>query len=224
MRESCLSSAICLICLKQRETTMPARPARTPVAAPEADRVQLGLSLRAHRKARQLTLKDLSGHSGVALSTLSKMELGQISVSYEKLAAVARALSLDVGQLLDARTPAPQPGAAQPVVVWSEAGGAPAYSSGNYDYHALAAGFPGKRMTPMLGRILARSRGQFSDFIRHAGQEFVTVLSGRVRIEFETGDTVEVGRHESAYFDSGVGHIYLSLGRNDAQVLVVMSE
>lgn len=203
---------------------MPARPARNPAAPPEADRVRLGLSLRGHRKVRRLTLKDLSGRSGVALSTLSKMELGQISVSYEKLAAVARALSLDVGQLLDARAAAPPPGAATPVVVWSEAGGAPAYSSGNYDYGALAAGFPGKRMTPMHGRIVARSRSQFPDFIRHAGQEFVIVLSGRVRIEFETGEVIEVGRHESAYFDSGVGHIYLSLGRSDAQVLVVMSE
>ena len=205
---------------------MPARSAssaRTPAAAPEADRVQLGLRLREHRKARRLTLKDLSGHSGVALSTLSKMELGQMSVSYEKLAAVARALSLDVGQLLDARAAAPA-GAVTPVVVWSEADGAPAYSSGNYDYRVLAAGFPGKRMTPLHGRIVARERGQFPDFIRHPGQEFVTVLSGRVRIEFETGEIVEVGRHESAYFDSGVGHIYLSLGRTDAQVLVVMSE
>jgi transcriptional regulator with XRE-family HTH domain len=205
---------------------MPARsasPARTPAAAPEADRVQLGLRLREHRKARRLTLKDLSGRSGVALSTLSKMELGQISVSYEKLAAVARALSLDVGQLLDARA-TPPAGTAAPVVVWSEAGGAPAYSSGNYDYRMLATGFPGKRMTPLHGRIVARERGQFPDFIRHPGQEFVTVLSGRVCIEFETGEIVEVGRHESAYFDSGVGHIYLSLGRTDAQVLVVMSE
>jgi len=202
---------------------MPARSARTPAAAPEADRVQLGLRLREHRKARRLTLKDLSGRSGVALSTLSKMELGQMSVSYEKLAAVARALSLDVGQLLDARAAAPA-GAAAPVVVWSEAGGAPAYSSGNYDYRMLATGFPGKRMTPLHGRILARERDQFPDFIRHPGQEFVTVLSGRVRIEFETGEIIEVGRHESAYFDSGVGHIYLSLGRADAQVLVVMSE
>ena len=203
---------------------MPARPARTPAPAPEADRVQLGLSLRAHRKARRLTLKDLSGRSGVALSTLSKMELGQISVSYEKLAAVARALSLDVGQLLDARAAAPRAGAAQPMVVWSEDGDAPAYSSGNYDYRVLAAGFPGKRMTPLHGRILAHDRSRFPDFVRHAGQEFVTVLSGRVRIEFETGEAVEMGRHESAYFDSGVGHIYLSLGRTDAQVLVVMSE
>jgi transcriptional regulator with XRE-family HTH domain len=200
-----------------------AHPARAPAAAPEADRVQLGLSLRGHRKARGLTLKELSGRSGVALSTLSKMELGQISVSYEKLAAVARTLALDVGQLIDARGAAPV-GAAAPVVVWAEADGEATYSSGHYDYRALANGFPGKRMTPVLGRILARERSQFTDFIRHAGQEFVTVLSGRVRIEFETGEVVELGRHESAYFDSGVGHIYLSLGRADAQLLVVMSE
>ncbi len=202
---------------------MPARSARTPAAAPEADRAQLGLQLREHRKARRLTLKDLSGRSGVALSTLSKMELGQISVSYEKLAAVARALALDVGQLFDARAAAPL-GAPAPAVVWSSADTAPAYSSGNYDYRMLATGFPGKRMTPLYGRIVARKRDQFPDFIRHQGQEFVMVLAGRVAIHFETGETIELGRHETAYFDSGVGHIYLSLGRSDGQVVVVMSE
>jgi len=202
---------------------MPARSARTPAAAPEADRAQLGLQLREHRKARRLTLKDLSGRSGVALSTLSKMELGQISVSYEKLAAVARALALDVGQLFDARGVAPV-GAKAPSVVWSSADTAPAYSSGNYDYRMLATSFPGKRMTPLYGRIVARRREQFPDFVRHQGQEFVMVLSGRVAIHFETGESIELGRHETAYFDSGVGHIYLSLGRGDGQVVVVMSE
>lgn len=205
---------------------MSARPVRTaaapPAAAPEADRVQLGLRLRGHRKARRLTLRDLSTRSGVALSTLSKMELGQISVSYEKLAAVAHALALDVGQLLDPRALAPD--APAPSVVWSSADAAPAYSSGNYEYRVLATDFPGKRMTPLSGRIVARKREQFADFIRHAGQEFVMVTTGRVRIEFETGEVLELGAHESAYFDSGIGHIYLSLGRGDARVLVVMSE
>jgi transcriptional regulator with XRE-family HTH domain len=194
-----------------------------PAAAAEPDRVRLGLGLREHRKARRLTLKDLSARSGVALSTLSKMELGQISVSYEKLAAVARALSLDVGQLFDTRAAAPL-GIATPAVVWSSADTAPAYSSGNYDYRMLATDFPAKRMTPLYGRIVARERAQFPDFIRHPGQEFVMVKSGRVRIHFETGELIELGRHESAYFDSGIGHIYLSLSRTDAQVLVVMSE
>jgi len=203
---------------------MSARFARTAAAAaPEADRVRLGLSLREHRKARRLTLKGLSARSGVALSTLSKMELGQISVSYEKLAAAARALSLDVGQLLDARAAAPADAQA-PSVVWSSADTTPTYSSGSYGYRMLATDFRAKRMTPLHARIVARERDQFPDFIRHPGQEFVMVLSGRVRIQFETGETIEVGRHESAYFDSGIGHIYLSLGRTDAQVLVVMSE
>ena len=202
---------------------MSAPSVRTAAAAPEADRVRLGLGLRGHRKARRLTLKDLSASSGVALSTLSKMELGQIAVSYEKLAAVARALALDVGQLLDARA-APARGTPAPSVVWSSADMVPAYSSGNYAYCMLASDFPGKRMTPLFSRIVARQREQFPDFIRHPGQEFVMVTSGRVRIQFESGKVIELGRHESAYFDSGVGHIYLSLGRSDAQVLVVMSE
>nr|WP_281375111.1 cupin domain-containing protein [Aquabacterium terrae] len=79
-------------------------------------------------------------------------------------------------------------------------------------------------MTPLHGIIVARDLAQFPDFVRHPGQEFVMVLSGRVRIHFETGDVIELGRQESAYFDSGVGHAYVSLGKADAQVMVVMSE
>jgi mannose-6-phosphate isomerase-like protein (cupin superfamily) len=50
------------------------------------------------------------------------------------------------------------------------------------------------------------------------------VLAGRVRIRFESGEVLDLARQESAYFDSGVGHVYLSTGRGDAQVLVVMAE
>ena len=202
--------------------TSSSRRGRVPAAL---DRERMGERLRAFRKARSLTLKALSTRSGVALSTLSKIELGQISVSYEKLAAVARALAVDLGALFDPRAEAlTDPGAAQPVVVRSTLATAPGYDSEHYDYHLLATGFPGKRMTPLHGTIVARDLAEFPDFIRHAGQEFVMVLSGRVRIHFETGEAIELGRQESAYFDSGVGHAYLSLGKSDAQVLVVMSE
>src|SRR4051794_24818102 len=70
---------------------------RTVAALP--DRTSVGARLRELRKLQRLTLQALSQRSGVALSTLSKMELGQVSASYEKLAAVARALAVDVGQL-----------------------------------------------------------------------------------------------------------------------------
>jgi transcriptional regulator with XRE-family HTH domain len=185
----------------------------------------MGQRLRQIRRGHRLTLKALSERSGVALSTLSKIELGQISVSYEKFAAVARALDVDIARLFDPRAGEPLGAAANGhVVVRSTLDNAPRYDAENYDYRMLATEFPGKRMTPLHGTIVARDASQFPDFIRHPGQEFVMVLSGSVRIHFETGETIQLKRQESAYFDSGVGHVYVSVGKTEAQVLVVMSE
>ncbi|MBC3436005.1 helix-turn-helix transcriptional regulator [Pseudomonas sp. BW16M2] len=195
-----------------------------PSTRPPLDRSEVGARLRQVRKARQMTLKQLSALSGVPLSTLSKMELAQVSVSYEKLAAAARALNLDIAQLFRASGPVGEPQPAT-VVVDSLATVA-GYSTGTYDYYPIAGAFPERRMTPAYARIIARERGQFDDFIRHPGQEFAMVISGRVRIEFETGEAVSIGLRETAYFDSQVGHIYLSESEDggDAQVMVVMTD
>ncbi|WP_025338399.1 helix-turn-helix domain-containing protein [Pseudomonas sp. FGI182] len=195
-----------------------------PAALPLLDRAVVGQRLRQVRKARQMTLKQLSEASGVPLSTLSKMELAQVSVSYEKLAAAARALNVDIAQLLRASGTVTAP---TPVtVVVDSLPAAAGYSTGTYDYHPIAGDFPERRMTPAYARIIARERGQFDDFIRHPGQEFALVLSGRVRIEFETGEAVSIGPQETAYFDSQVGHIYLSESDDgaDAHVMVVMTD
>ncbi|MFK0346982.1 helix-turn-helix domain-containing protein [Pseudomonas asiatica] len=195
-----------------------------PAALPLLDRAVVGQRLRQVRKARQMTLKQLSEASGVPLSTLSKMELAQVSVSYEKLAAAARALNVDIAQLLRASGTVTAP--APVTVVVDSLPAAAGYSTGTYDYHPIAGDFPERRMTPAYARIIARERGQFDDFIRHPGQEFALVLSGRVRIEFETGEAVSIGTQETAYFDSQVGHIYLSESDDgaDAHVMVVMTD
>lgn len=200
----------------------PVKSRRRPAAT--LDRERVGERLRMLRKSQGLTLKALSECSGVALSTLSKIELGQISVSYEKLAAAAHALNVDIAQLFDARASMANAGSRAAVVVRTTPQEAPRYDADNYDYRMLATDFPAKRMTPLLGTIVARDLSSFADYVRHAGQEFVLVLSGKVRILFETGEAIELARRESAYFDSGVGHVYLSTGKGDAQVVVVMSE
>ena len=73
-------------------------------------------------------------------------------------------------------------------------------------------------------RIDAREVVEFEDYIRHPGQEFALVLSGKVRIQFENGDSVVLDKLESAYFDSGIGHVYLSLSKKPAEVLAVCSD
>lgn len=195
-----------------------------PTDHPLIDRAQVGARLRVIRKNQKLTLKQLSERSGVALSTLSKMELAQVSVSYEKLAAAARALGVDIAQLF---SPAKaNVSAIQPTVVSTAIDTAAGYSTGNYEYHPMAGDFPGRSMTPVYARICAREMSQFEDYIRHPGQEFAVVLSGRVRIQFETGESVSVGCRETVYFNSAIGHIYLAEGEegSDAEVMVVMSE
>ncbi|MBC3338946.1 helix-turn-helix transcriptional regulator [Pseudomonas proteolytica] len=197
-------------------------PASCSTAHPLIDRSQVGARLRGIRKDQKLTLKQLSERSGVALSTLSKMELAQVSVSYEKLAAAARALGVDIAQLFSPMKTALN--LVQPTVVSTAIDSAAGYSTGNYDYHPMAGDFPGRRMTPMYARIFARELTQFDDYIRHPGQEFAVVLSGRVRIQFETGESISIGCRETAYFNSGIGHIYLTESEADAEVMVVMTD
>lgn len=98
------------------------------------------------------------------------------------------------------------------------------YVTDNYHYRLLMGEYPGKKMMPMVALIDAREVVEFEDYIRHPGQEFALVLSGKVRIQFENGDSVVLDKLESAYFDSGIGHVYLSLSKKPAEVLAVCSD
>ena len=183
---------------------------------------EMGARLRAERKAQKMTLQALSRASGIAVSTLSKAELGQIALSYEKFAALARALRIDMTRLFmpgDA-SPAQVP----PTYVKNSLIEARDYITPNYHHRLLMGEYPGKKMIPIWATITSREVVEFDDYIRHPGQEFVLVLAGKVRIQFENGDSVVLGKLESAYFDSGIGHVYLTLSKQPAEVLAVCSD
>ncbi|MGE8656761.1 MAG: helix-turn-helix domain-containing protein [Achromobacter sp.] len=182
----------------------------------------MGARLRAERKARKMTLQALSQASGIAVSTLSKAELGQIALSYEKFAALARALGIDMTRMFMLGDAAQAEVA--PTYVKNKLSDARDYATDNYHYRLLMGEYPGKKMMPMLALIDSRKVVEFEDYIRHPGQEFALVLSGKVRIQFENGDSVVLNRLESAYFDSGIGHVYLSLSKKPAEVLAVCSD
>ncbi|MEY8367710.1 helix-turn-helix transcriptional regulator [Anaerovoracaceae bacterium 42-11] len=60
----------------------------------------VGKRLRAHRKAQQITLKQLSAALGKSLATVSKYEKGEIAVDLEVLVDWCRYLNVDIGTLL----------------------------------------------------------------------------------------------------------------------------
>jgi mannose-6-phosphate isomerase-like protein (cupin superfamily) len=83
----------------------------------------------------------------------------------------------------------------------------------------LATDLTHKQILPFKSRVVARSLDEFPDWVRHQGEEFLFVLSGRVQLhaEFYAPVVLEVG--DSAYFDSKMGHAIISVSKEDAEIL-----
>ena len=50
----------------------------------------------------------------------------------------------------------------------------------NYDYFYLCTELRRKRMIPVITKIRASSREEFGELVRHAGEEFIYVIKGRI--------------------------------------------
>jgi len=180
-----------------------------------------GDHIRSVRKRLGLTLAELGERTGLAVSTLSKLEKGHVSLSYDKLMLLSRGLGVDMAELLlDAGTgggsgPAPSgppPGGGGRRVV-QRAGEGQAVQTRCYGQLYLAAELLNKRFTPMIAEVHARTmdefRAEFGDFIRHPGEEFAYVLEGAVAFHTELYAPVILQAGDSVYFDSDMGHAYL---------------
>lgn len=196
---------------------------KSPQAAKAVTKEAVGARLRALRKREGFTLKQLSQVSGVPLSTLSKMELGQASLNYDKLLAIAVALGIDMSLLMQAPDQYHPMDTLSGRAVKVSSVDHQEYASENYRHKFLFNEVGGKVMTPILATVLSRTSAEFSEFIKHPGQEFVFVLAGSVSIVFESGDTISLKKDEAAYFDSSIGHVYLSSSNAPARVLAVCS-
>ena len=75
------------------------RIARENGAVSVAEPLNLGARVRELRKERGWTLEQAAGHAGLARSTLSKIENGQMSPTYEALKKLAEGLAISVPQL-----------------------------------------------------------------------------------------------------------------------------
>lgn len=178
---------------------------------------ELGQRVREIRTARGWKLSDLAERTGLAVSTISKMERGEISLTYDRFMRLSQGLGLDVGELFDANAE----GFARGSVSVTRAGDAPVHETRNYVYEMLGSDLAGKHMIPMTGVIKAHQQSEFTDFVTHPGEEFLLLLSGRLTVHIAGRDPILLSQGDSIYFDSGLGHVYVSAGKEDARILVV---
>ncbi|MFM0741940.1 XRE family transcriptional regulator [Paraburkholderia xenovorans] len=199
---------------------MKAVPEKTETAAPLAP-TELGQRLRTARKRLGWTLMQLAEKCGVSITTISRAERGQLALGYENLAALGRALEIDLSTLFS-RDPREVASMSGPIVTRS--GGGVAYRGLSFTYEFLASGVADKPFEPLLGTIHARQFNGPQDYARHAGHEFIYVLSGEVDVYFEAMEKVRLRKGDTLYFDSRIGHAYVTASKQLAKVVGVVTD
>lgn len=184
-----------------------------------AEPLNLGQRVRELRTARGWTLEQAANQAGLARSTLSKIENGQMSPTYEALKKLAVGLEISVPQLF---TP-PQREQVNGRMSLTKAGEGAHQATATYEHELLAESLTKKQMLPYRARIRARDISEFDGWVRHDGEEFLYVLTGVVRLYTEFYEPIEMRRGDSAYYDASMGHNVISVSAEDATILWVTS-
>lgn len=177
---------------------------------------ELGKNARRLRKARGWTLSETMKRSGISVSTLSKVENGQLSLTFSNLEKLARGLDVDISELFDKH------GAETSFVTTTTRESGVRHETKNYCHEYLCQDFSGRKMTPFVTRVIARDLQEFGPLLSHPGQEFLYVLEGTIDLVIEGEEPLRLRAGDSAYFDCGKGHAAISVGPGEALTLSVI--
>lgn len=164
----------------------------------------------------------VSARTGLATSTLSRVENNQLSLTYEKLLQLCRGLGIDLSELFAAEGPVPP----QTVLgrrSFTPPRGGKSFQYNRYLYRYLCTDLANKKMTPIFGEITARSLEEAGDYLRHEGEELVYVLEGTLELHSEHYEPLRVEAGGCVYFDSQMGHAFVALGSKSVKILSVCS-
>jgi transcriptional regulator with XRE-family HTH domain len=164
----------------------------------------VGPRLRELRRRREITLAEVSGTTGISVSTLSRLESGQRRPTLELLLPLARAYGVQIDELV----------------------GAP--PTGDPRVHLRAVTRNGMTMLPLTRHagglqaykliIPASGRTAISEPQTHEGYEWLYVLSGRLRMVLGDQDLV-LTPGEAAEFDTRVPHWFDSADNTGVEIL-----
>jgi transcriptional regulator with XRE-family HTH domain len=178
--------------------------------------IQIGERIKSLRKERDWTLHDLSRKSGVSVSTLSKIENGQVATSFDTLLKVSSGLETSFEAILSHGT-----AGANGRLTVTRPGQALNFSNAMYEYAVHSGELRQKHMIPLVMEIKARRLDQIINWSSHEGEEFIYVVTGKILLYTEFYEPHALSAGESAYIDSKMQHAFLNRGKGMAQILSI---
>ncbi|GAB2647505.1 helix-turn-helix domain-containing protein [Vibrio panuliri] len=182
--------------------------------------LKLGERIKDIRSRLGITLEEASQRTGLARSTLSKIENEQISPTFQAMQKLAHGLQIDMPQLFE---PPEKKVATGRRDLTREGQGKP-HPTQTYEHELLATQLLNKKMMPFKSRVRARSFDEYSDWVRHDGEEFLLILSGEVTFYSEFYEPVKMAAGDSVYYDANMGHMLVSVSQEDAHILWVTAK
>jgi XRE family transcriptional regulator, regulator of sulfur utilization len=187
-----------------------------PAGAPDR-LVEIGPRVRALREAMGLSLRDLSGRTGVSPPMLSQVERGETSPTLAVAARIAAGLELSLSQLLRL-----DEGRHVAIVRAGERRGR---TRRGHRTEELTPPLPGQRADVSLhGLAPAASTGGPGDTPLHepGSRETAIVLDGEVALVVD-GERHQLGAGDSVTFDADLAHHFRNDGSRPARFLAVVA-
>lgn len=182
--------------------------------------LRLGQRIKDIRSKLGITLEEASQRTGLARSTLSKIENEQISPTFQAMQKLAMGLQIDMPQLFEP----PRKKVATGRRDLTKAGQGKPHPTPTYEHELLATELSNKKMMPFKSRVRARAFEEYNDWVRHDGEEFLMVITGDIMFYSEFYEPIPMSEGDSMYYDATMGHMLISTSTEDALILWVTAK
>lgn len=179
---------------------------------------ELAARIRRWREARGWNQQALADRAGFARSTLSKIENGLLSPTFEILLKLAQGFGCDLADLVRAEVP----GLVGRMVIDRGAPGM-AIENPNTRLWPLAATLKGRPFQSMLVEFTRTDLETFGDWNRHDTDDLLHVLSGTLVLHTEGYAPATLHPGDTVHFDGAMPHACLSGGPRPCRCLYVYS-
>lgn len=185
------------------------------------ERLELSTRIKSWRQARGLSQLQLAEKAGFARSTLSKIENGLLSPTFEILLKLAQGFDMPITGLL-------QPEQDKPALA-----GRLALSRGtehaplDYDNNrlfALAPQLKGRAFQTCVVEFTCETLDRFGDWNQHNTADMLYVLSGRLEFHSEGYQPMTLKKGDSLHFDGSMPHACLKASKAPCRCLYVFAE
>lgn len=169
----------------------------------------VGKRIKKVREGKNLTLDWMANETGYSIDYLKRIESGKEIPPVGTLLTISRALDLDSGFFLREQ----EANLNKRIKAFTK-------RTENYAYTPLTPGAENKHLKAFRVTVDPMTEHKGVGYI-HEGEEFVYVLTGK--IEVTVGDHInKLKKGESLHFNSGIRHNLINVGKEKADLLVVV--